>query len=1176
MRNTIKNILVIIGLIIGIITVAQDRPIESISLINNINSPSDLYNGAVNFNLPLFEIPVGGVKIRSELSYISKPFQPDIDESLYGLNWDLNQFGQITREVNQDILLKESLSEAVGQGLGATVTYEALSRKTTDCINQRQDLLNGYSKKQVLLYPNVSNVKYEFNPNKYYFDFFGYKGYFVFDNNGKALVNCDTAKLKVVTSNISSCYSSINNIDFQNKNISEIKMADDMGNIFYFGGEYNAVDVSYAEYSYALVLPGNGRNAASRGNYIVSWHLKKVELSNGDVIVASYKNGNSSIYNNFLQTYLTSDAFPTSLPTKSQRDQANIYVSESDILIYNNFSVASSARNKIQTKKSILEKIEVLGKEIEVNFNYLKDSNGSLHLSNINTQYSGKSENINFKQVALGGSNYRYFLESLKKNDESYHFEYYKTDNLPNKNASNITNSFGYWNMLDQNDNYDVTLLRKIRYPTGGSELFEYEKSNASKRSNTATSSDISDLDYVSIPRLFKKTVDDGTKQYVTTFTYKLGNGKSSGITIFTPLSDVFIFITNKRSSTDPFYYSYSQVQEKNTKGTIEYFFTDYITNPNLKNTKYIDGNNTPGLSTLIPTDPPVRGKLLKRKIYDLGGNLVRQHDYEYTSFLKPESELMDQLNNDCTACKISDESYYVYHKTISRTINTFIPEKSYTSYIPVIPYLLKKEVVTDYLNGVQMSSSTEFGYRESSMFWHPYPTKITTNNSGKLNVSNIFYPGDVLSTGSCYTSNCTFINAANPGRKMLTYKQMVDDNIHFPILTINKNDLGKYSLSENIYEKAGTNKYRLTSQSSSELNSLFTESNFENASVFEDVKYEIYDSKNNLLQSRSKTGVPVTTLWGYHQMRPIVKIEGATYAQVMQAFNLDPNNPESYLQLSIVEKSDLDINDIKESELIAELNTFRTNVGLKDYFVNTYSHDPLIGLKSTTPSSGIRESYKYDSSNRLSLILNGSDNIIKEYKYNYAPITYFNIAKSKSFVKNDCGYDAYGSTYNYMVPASKYMSIIDQADADQLAQNEIDMHGQNTANMNGTCGSPAFCSFNPENDINGVTSTIERLSDIKVRVQINIPISLNGLNSSNSNLPLQGFFIGEIADGCQLISSSNQLMAIENGRKWIVTMGINGSIYIKLFEGAISPSSTSAGSINLNFEYNINDSNSL
>ena len=59
---------------------------------------------------------------------------------------------------------------------------------------------------------------------------------------------------------------------------------------------------------------------------------------------------------------------------------------------------------------------------------------------------------------------------------------------------------------------------------------------------------------------------------------------------------------------------------------------------------------------------------------------------------------------------------------------------------------------------------------------------------------------------------------------------------------------------------------------------------------------------------------------------------------------------------------------------------------------VTTYTYDPLIGVTTITPPSGIREQYLYDTANRLKEIqVRERDNTgnyvvktIKELKYNY------------------------------------------------------------------------------------------------------------------------------------------------------------------------------------------------
>ncbi|EJL68056.1 hypothetical protein [Chryseobacterium populi] len=74
------------------------------------------------------------------------------------------------------------------------------------------------------------------------------------------------------------------------------------------------------------------------------------------------------------------------------------------------------------------------------------------------------------------------------------------------------------------------------------------------------------------------------------------------------------------------------------------------------------------------------------------------------------------------------------------------------------------------------------------------------------------------------------------------------------------------------------------------------------------------------------------------------------------------------------------------ETALIAKLNELYINLRLKDYLITTYTYDPLIGITSITPPSGIREVYIYDTAGRLQEIRQDSKTgkLLKEFKYNY------------------------------------------------------------------------------------------------------------------------------------------------------------------------------------------------
>ncbi|WEK70281.1 MAG: hypothetical protein P0Y62_01760 [Candidatus Chryseobacterium colombiense] len=140
-------------------------------------------------------------------------------------------------------------------------------------------------------------------------------------------------------------------------------------------------------------------------------------------------------------------------------------------------------------------------------------------------------------------------------------------------------------------------------------------------------------------------------------------------------------------------------------------------------------------------------------------------------------------------------------------------------------------------------------------------------------------------------------------------------------------------------------------------------------------ITYDRYDSNNKLLQYTTKAGVPVSIIWGYNNTQPIAKVEGVAYSQL-----------ESLGLISaIVSASDSDAsNPSNEGALITALDSFRNNSSLSGYQVSTYSYDPLIGITSITPPSGIREVYFYDSANRLEKIVDVNGKVLKELKYNY------------------------------------------------------------------------------------------------------------------------------------------------------------------------------------------------
>ena len=68
------------------------------------------------------------------------------------------------------------------------------------------------------------------------------------------------------------------------------------------------------------------------------------------------------------------------------------------------------------------------------------------------------------------------------------------------------------------------------------------------------------------------------------------------------------------------------------------------------------------------------------------------------------------------------------------------------------------------------------------------------------------------------------------------------------------------------------------------------------------------------------------------------------------------------------------------------------------------------------------------------------------------AQVTYYNVQKSGTATRNNCGYCYRGQSVTYIVSAGTYTSIISQVDADNKANNDVRANKQAYANATGGC----------------------------------------------------------------------------------------------------------------------------
>ncbi|MHA3046235.1 hypothetical protein JSO59_002530 [Riemerella anatipestifer] len=330
------------------------------------------------------------------------------------------------------------------------------------------------------------------------------------------------------------------------------------------------------------------------------------------------------------------------------------------------------------------------------------------------------------------------------------------------------------------------------------------------------------------------------------------------------------------------------------------------------------------------------RGNLINKSEYKLNQerkfNLIKREFFKYKEdniyVLENQSAKYDLeiYNGNNGACK-TNSRYFFYSQ---RTSNLNLYEKTTELFD----------------NGKVMKTITEHFYDNPS---HYQPTSQTTT----------FPDGTTQTTEYDY--------AHEKGNQYLIDKNMVG----IPLETrVSKN--GKLiSKVETVYplSQADANTYTEGLPLPKETRTLDLGISSKN---HQNITYTKYDNKGNLLEYKINGITPVAVVWGYNQTQPIAKIEGVGYDYIKDWI------------LDIVQKSNQDKDTATEKTLLQALNAFRNRDELKNFQVTTYTYDPLVGVTSITPPSGITEYYKYDAANRLEKVVDADNKVLKEYKYNY------------------------------------------------------------------------------------------------------------------------------------------------------------------------------------------------
>ncbi|WP_346321077.1 DUF5977 domain-containing protein [Chitinophaga sp. YIM B06452] len=617
----------------------------------------------------------------------------------------------------------------------------------------------------------------------------------------------------------------------------------------------------------------------------------------------------------------------------------------------------------------------------------------------------------------------------------------------------------------------DVGMLSKITYPTGGKQYFSYA-SNQYEAIINGTAQIFSGGGF----RISQISGDDVARGTTLTRNYYYGKGMriidptnprlflnenvilakfgcSNGDKIVSLRRTVQSSALNGELAdaiAQPNTGWYNEVTEDYGTGKIVYKFNVANNNeatvyPTSEGGNYIYGGTLAVLkfpAYYVPSynywNRPFLTEKTVYKVENFVSTPVQKENYEYTM------PVLSPGNNEFTGLKVSafalgnqigssNSAIPLYDLYTNSGLQSTFNYGTYT--ITRGDILLSKKNVTDYdvLTGSELRTTLEYNYTAGNLI----ASEKVTNSKGEVHITNFKYPFNY--TGITASDNIS------AGIKNMNNINMVVPVIEKSVYRSNTDGSNKRLLSSQFFSFKPTfpvpDKVFTTESAAPVTN--FTESSVvggavtKNTAYKEQITLDQYDAKGNILQQSKTNDTKEAYVWGYNSRYPVAKVVGNDYSTVQQHVNQTMlDNALSYT----------------EAQIRTELNKLRTN--LPGALVSTYTYSPLIGVTSETNPAGQSTYYEYDSYGRLKLIRNNENNIIKQYDYKYktaiAPL-YFNVYKSQSFTRNDCG-TAHGTAVTYEVPAGTYSSSVSQTDADSKAQNDININGQAYANKYGYC----------------------------------------------------------------------------------------------------------------------------
>lgn len=862
------------------------------------NTPVSLFTGTPQINIPIYELKGSYLSLPVSLSYNASGFKPEDLPTWVGLNWSLNAGGVITRAVkgNPD-------NDQNYFGSNDNLVFPP-----------SQDLFAYYD-----FMHDAKIARRELEPDYYYYNFGNYTGKFLLQPD-KNILKKERDNLK-----IEQCITC---------NPSSMTITDEQGNKY----EFTEVETT------RMTLDDEATDDApiyTTYIYPSSWYLGKITSADGSeqMLFEYYSTAEHYLSKNFLAnksvtyTFSVIETTPVTITSETSAYTStppNVYVKRkflkritlqrnNQVVSYIDFGSATGRLDAEMSDDRYLQNIKV----------YSRTNNADKLVKEFDFGYGYFSNVVNtFKK-------YRLRLDNLQEiptitgtsAKPPYQFEYNTDGTMPEQyttkldhwgfyNASsntslvprvNLNPSESYGDGADREPNLrgaSYGILQKIKYPTGGYSIFQYELNNAKNDDGTIRNigglriksiTDYSFLDRKATVKRYEYLLEDGTTsgQSDPSFPKYLVENTYRRYAVL-PDNDPSLreMRAHKVTVSANSIYGLGAIQGSHIGYSRVVEYQDDITNGMpLGKTVY-----NYHVAYYLPYDRDISdGDLEKKSVYDGNGKLLQETTNTYNTniigtIMGAKIKMQASQDNKYVICKRVDAngvaSYERYTDFV--TISGCVQTKNYYN-------LLRAENYTIYLQEKFLIKQTEKKYDQQSNSYllntrintygssqHTYPTQIEDYTTGDEEVvTKKKYAADyILPSGE-------LLDNIAAGISYLQGKNILGAEVESYQYRQNQNGTNRRYLNGalTVYGPSNpypSNIYRLETVAPLTFNesTVNTSGVFTKDSHYQPLAYFNYTG-SNIIEQGKVNDAPKAYIWGYSNNYPIAEVNNSSVKNI-------------------------------------------------------------------------------------------------------------------------------------------------------------------------------------------------------------------------------------------------------------------------------------------------------